>query len=578
MYIHTTNLFYDFDDSKKKCAISKFFFTHEQIFQNNKIEFIFENDKDYNKPDYDVEKYIHRLYRRYIRILTKSINELGLYSYTDRTFELMAGHWLKRYLSTSYHKYRSVKKILHMYSDVKFFDYYEQSKIEINNGSEFVFYSNSSMWNHLQYLSIIKYLKPNVQIEKIKNPPVLTNTIQKYAKKSNKFEKILNNFLNKFRKRIYIKNSYLNYKTLIYISLKKLSIPSKNNLEELSFFELDLELRKKIKLVSSYEDDEFTSYIDSIIMREIPTCYIEGIKSMIEYSKSIYPKQVEMIFTSNSFDTDELFKSWVCMQISSGSKYIVGQHGAGYGTSKFFKTYWDPEIATCDKFISWGWTTQDIKKVCPHFNFKISTNKLKRLIDEKLSILIIFPSLNNLILHWDDTQNHLCLVDSLIKFVSSIDHSYSNKTIIRLHHENTIYNFKDYDYLSSKLNNKNIQINNGNTLLYDLISITNLTIFFYDSTGFLEHLAQDSKCILYLQDGLDSINEDARIYYQNLVDANILHLSINSLIAFITIQKNYDNWWSSFNVIQAKKNYLFKFSKSKSDNYNLSREFGTSSW
>ena len=63
----------------------------------------------------------------------------------------------------------------------------------------------------------------------------------------------------------------------------------------------------------------------------------------------------KFIFTSNSFDTDEIFKQWVARNVEKSVPYFVGQHGNNYGQNIFEgRSIW-PERSTCDSFITWGW-------------------------------------------------------------------------------------------------------------------------------------------------------------------------------------------------------------------------------
>ena len=64
---------------------------------------------------------------------------------------------------------------------------------------------------------------------------------------------------------------------------------------------------------------------------------------------------LRVVYTANGFAGDSTFQIWLAETIkNNGSTYVVGQHGANYGTLQNSK-YW-PEVRTADYFISWGWT------------------------------------------------------------------------------------------------------------------------------------------------------------------------------------------------------------------------------
>ena len=78
----------------------------------------------------------------------------------------------------------------------------------------------------------------------------------------------------------------------------------------------------------------------------------EDIRKIIYKQK--YPKKPRVIFSSNGFDTDELFKFYVAEQVSKkkSPKYIVGQHGNSYNTN--INNKYLVELSTCDWFLNWG--------------------------------------------------------------------------------------------------------------------------------------------------------------------------------------------------------------------------------
>ena len=65
----------------------------------------------------------------------------------------------------------------------------------------------------------------------------------------------------------------------------------------------------------------------------LPTFFLEGFKKNLSLTLSInWPKKPKFIFTSNNFETDEIFKLYSAINIEKKTKYIVGQHGNIYGT------------------------------------------------------------------------------------------------------------------------------------------------------------------------------------------------------------------------------------------------------
>ena len=60
-----------------------------------------------------------------------------------------------------------------------------------------------------------------------------------------------------------------------------------------------------------------------------------------------------MIFTSNSFDTSEVFKLWTAEKVETGCPYIIGQHGNNYGAARYCPSETEC-VETADAFLTWG--------------------------------------------------------------------------------------------------------------------------------------------------------------------------------------------------------------------------------
>ena len=79
-------------------------------------------------------------------------------------------------------------------------------------------------------------------------------------------------------------------------------------------------------------DNNLEKLIRSLAFEILPICYLEGFSELNRLSEEMpWPEQPKFIFTSNSFDCDEV-SNLRSTKISKGTKYYVGQHGHKYGT------------------------------------------------------------------------------------------------------------------------------------------------------------------------------------------------------------------------------------------------------
>ena len=142
-------------------------------------------------------------------------------------------------------------------------------------------------------------------------------------------------------------------------------------------------LKKKI---SGKLNEELENIVRLLLFDLLPVCYLEGFISLNEVVKDLpWPKKPKVIFTSNNYSYDEVFKLWTAKKVETGSKYYIGQHGNNLGTR------WDLidciEEVTPDKFLTWGWR-EDKDKHLPSFIFK-TAGKGKKSYNKRGNLLLI---------------------------------------------------------------------------------------------------------------------------------------------------------------------------------------------
>ena len=136
----------------------------------------------------------------------------------------------------------------------------------------------------------------------------------------------------------------------------------------------------------------FEKIVRDQIPTYLPTFVLENFTEVLTKSKQMgYPSNPKFIFTSNSFEHDELFKFYVADTKNTNKKvkYFIGQHGAFYLTR--IDNNYANEVLTCDYFLSWGQKKFEHVKTLPLFNFKLP-KKIKNKKQQKY-ITLIFRSL-----------------------------------------------------------------------------------------------------------------------------------------------------------------------------------------
>ena len=96
----------------------------------------------------------------------------------------------------------------------------------------------------------------------------------------------------------------------------------------------DENLRKNIKIKLDENNFEI-KILNYLIKNCIPTIYFEGFKKLKKLAdRSFLPTNKKVVIVSKNIFRDGVYRFWVANKISSGSKLILVQHGAGYGYKK----------------------------------------------------------------------------------------------------------------------------------------------------------------------------------------------------------------------------------------------------
>jgi putative transferase (TIGR04331 family) len=487
------------------------------------------------------------------RMLCDVLNEEHGIQYSERQWRIILGRWLYRYVDVMLNRVKTLQQCLgaHQISGTSIYKSYEYALVTPDSHSA-ILALNNDVWNNILYGRILNYLdSTTIKVEKIESaqpedldpcskvPTItLTRAVLRWARNQ------VANFFSLFVRDTdaLIIGSYLPEKVVIKLQLicqqwpqfwriPKFKSPAKPNKA----------LRDKLskKYISKHTSNNLVEILNLMLFELLPTCYLEDFKKIDRFSEQQgWPKTPKFIFTSNNFDTDEVFKIWVAKKITIGSKYIVGQHGNHYGTYR----YMNPSIeeVTADKFLTWGWS-DELPQHTPAFIFKNTVKKAER-CNPKGGLLLVESCVNHRITTWDDTFEFDSYFKDQQKFITFLDCIPKQKLIVRLHPSYRTQNWHEEKRWQAF--DPALQVELCNADIGELISRSRLVVHSYDSTGFLETLSQNIPTLAFWQNELDHLRENARPYFQMLVDVGILHFTPESVAQKVNaVWHDVDNWW-----------------------------------
>ena len=489
-----------------------------------------------------------------------------------RFWQITLGHWFRRYVDVMFNRVRTLEYAFQNYklsgTTIVSTGQYNLAPVDSNCA---ILAFNDDSWNNHLYARISIFFDENFKIEQLVNdedsdgfylppiaekPPIKRQILSWGFKQYLKFAKYFSR-----EKDIFIINSYLPKKSEIKLQLLLGQGPQFwRSIKHIFLEKPDITLRRKLTSEINQKSNDIMSYVvRSMLFELLPICYLEGFAKLSEKVKYLpWPKTPKLIFTSNNFDTDEIFKLWTANRVKSGSKYITGQHGNNYGTYSYM--YPSIEEVSADKFLTWGWT-DGLPQHTPAFIFKTARRNTKS-YDPSGGLLLIEVCIGHRLNTWDVTYEYLTYFRDQLAFVDKLANVPRENLIVRLHAGYKQQRWSDE--LRWKSFDCNIKLDKGILPIAKLVTKSRLVVYSYDSTGLFEALSQNIPTLAFWQNELDHLRESAKPYYQILLDAGIVHLTAEAVADKVNeVWDDADGWWFSDEVQGARKVFCEQFARTE---------------
>ena len=488
-----------------------------------------------------------------------------------RFWRIVLGHWLRRYVNVMLNRVKTLEQCLqaHQISGTTTYDNQNYS-LATPDSYTAIWAFNDDRWNNALAVRILELLGLTgcpVEVtagdasegfcwNALTTTPTLKRKILKWGHQQ--AGKISSYFARDSD--AFIINSYLPKKEAIKLQLALGQFPQFWVSPKVEISEKpDRALRQNLANQIIIKSGNNLEVILTVMLFELlPVCYLEGFAELDKLVKKLpWPTRPKFIFTSNNFDTDEVFKLWAATKLQSGTKYFTGQHGNNYGTYR----YMHPSIeeATADKFLTWGWT-DGLPQHTPAFLFKTAGLKAEH-FDLQGGLLLIELFLNHRITTWDGTVGFANYFEDQKRLIGELASTPKQHLTIRLHGGYRHTNWSDEARWQAFDPSIKIDTDSG-VAISELIAKSRLVVHSYDSTGILETLSQNIPTLAFWQNGFDHLRDSAKPYYQQLVDAGIVHLTTESVAQKVNeVWDDVDGWWRQSSVQGARKQFCDQYAR-----------------
>jgi len=283
-----------------------------------------------------------------------------------------------------------------------------------------------------------------------------------------------------------------------------------------------LELRPSLEMahyVSSRESlvlERDSTRAEALFLMKMlaPWSLTEGFGATLERAYSLgFARNPSVIFTSNSFDTDDEFKVHLAEALPSAA-YVVGQHGNNFGISK--TTEICPEQNASDLFLSWGWGGEAdgihaFGQIKPALKGKHPSHVRGVTLFLRDELDFFFSAdMHEL------NKRYFRNIEDLCASLNDLQVT----THLRLHTSTSSFTRNFLEKAVEKM--PFVKISGDRPSMRKLLASGMGIVFGYDSTGMLEMGTAGIPFFLFAPDGLGLVRQEYRANYDSLRSAGLL--------------------------------------------------------
>lgn len=511
--------------------------------------------------------YVQGLYEQLLVELSAVLNSYHGTNHSLRYWRILLGLWLCRFTSIAFNRWATLQFVLqhHAITGTVVLDFPKEQVIA-NDSDAFTYAYIGDAWNHALCGRIlsgwtdvrIERVAADVAIESTRiSMPAAPVTLKRRLKKiAARMASKLSSTLSRPTDALVI-SSYLPLKQDLRLQLALGQIPKLWRTPATPRVAPDFQARDRLRLNTDGHDG-FEQCIRTLIPEQIPVCYLEGYPALLgTVAKLPWPKNPKVIFTGNRFDTDEIFKAWTAAKVEEGAPYVIGQHGGYYGTARYSPSE-THEVATADRYLTWGWTENNSKHY-PAAALKVIGLSPGRW-NPSGGLLLITVSGDHPDTPWDQTSGFAKYLEQQFVFIETLSPHINKKAIVRLHAWRRYLTWSEENRWRTHI--PDAQLDLGDRPIQLLIGQSRLTVHSYNSTGILETLALNIPTLCFWNTEHWGLRPSAQPYFDRLKQAGVFHDTPESAAAKVAeVWDDVAGWWNRPEVQEARRYFCERFAR-----------------
>jgi putative transferase (TIGR04331 family) len=519
---------------------------------------------------------LSKLYEQLLLELAEKLNKLHDTNHTIRYWRILIGPWLGYFVQMLFDRWFMVKYAIENYSISRAFIIKREPFSSVpNDMADFARLFIKDEWNEGLYTEIMYRFCDKIDLVEIKNEDRKTHDRENIKSflpllVKGSIEKVLQLYNSLFSKddKYFFHSTYLPIKENLSLQLRLGSIPKiwRNNSSLLLRVKINKSARDWILGSNKNSDSDFLSIVRSLIPKHIPVAYLEGYKQLqLRSDKLSWPLSPSVIFTSNAYYANDVFKVYSAGKIEKGTKLVIGQHGGHYGMTPFSYNE-EHQIKIADKWFSWGWSNPNFQQILPIGNFK----EVNRSINynpkgNALMVEMTMPRYSYHLYAVPVSSQWINYFSDQLRFLKSLPKEL--REIVRLRLFPQDFGWDQIErWNQSELE---VKFENSKKNIKKIIKKYRLYIATYNATTYLESLFWNFPTIIFWNPNHWELNKNTKPYFELLAKVGIFHETPESAADHMAkVWDNINNWWLSESVQAAREQFCNEYSKRSDQTYN----------
>ena len=519
------------------------------------------DDRSKFHADYE---YLKLLHERLLQDLTAQLNEIHGVDHSLRYWRILIGPWLGYFVQVLFDRWTSIQQAVSRY------DLSGTAILASQNGSlvpndmdDFNQLYIEDAWNHEQYAYILRKFTGVPCITRVQQATNVESNARPIAIKGRQYAKqtLMAGYaraaaiLSRDRDvvlmhtRLRFMDEMALYRRLGQVPQIWRSVPP---------VRLAVNDSRRQWVVDGEDQSEFETCVRTLIPRQIPTVYLEGYQRLREQTRDLpWPKEPKLIWTSMAFSADDVFKAWAGDKVEKGSRLVIAQHGGHYGMGRCSFPE-DHEISISDCYLTWGWDDKQRPQVKPVGQLKAWRPLGVTHAEQTRALLVTVAVPRHSVPMFSATMSSQWLdyFSDQSAFVEALPSQIQQALTVRLHAPD-----RGWDQVARWGDRfPGLHLDDGGSVMADLISKTRLYIATYNATTYLESLSLGVPTVIFWNPHHWELRDSAITYFNDLKRVGIFHDNPESAARHVTaVWDNVDAWWTSRSVQDAVEQFMRRY-------------------